>query len=230
MAKRKKKEEKDEDLDFEFPEFDRLKYMKEEIKKGKSVMACVAIAPLFSFLSFQIFVISEQWLFGFLVGIVGIFILGYYLDFIRIDTSHFGKKEWATNGAMFFFTWLAVWIILMNPPVSDFADPQVDDVEIEVYEGNEWVPIEDANVRVGDSYNIRIVAEVTDNVEVREDSVNIEFQGENYQMEKIDDHLYSVELDEVTARDNPYNIIISMEDINNNSNRVGENIYFQPTE
>lgn len=230
MAKRKKKDEMEEDeFEFEFPEFDREEYMKDEIKKGKSVIACVAIAPLFSILSLSVFLFTNEWIFGFVIGILGLFTLANYLNIIRIDTSGFGRKEWLMNGAMFFFTWLAFWIILMNPPVNDFAKPTINDMEVQIYENGRWTPVDNANITSGNEYQVRVLLEITDNVEVDEDSLELRFNQQSYELQKNNSHQYYTELD-LTARDNVYSVTVLMEDVNGNTNRVDKGIYIRPTD
>ncbi len=219
MAKKRKKEEEESD-DFEFPEFDRMQYMKDEINKGKSVLISMALAPIFSYLSFKIFEISMEWSFGFLLLILGIFILEPVHKFLKVDVERFGKKEYAMNWAMFFFTWLIVWIILMNPPFGDFADPTLDRFGVSVLTdpvNNTWEPLGEVGLVNGESYTINITARITDNVGIREDSVTIEFMGNVYGMNRVDEHTYNITFEGVVARSNPYFFVVSMEDVNGHS-------------
>ncbi len=222
MAKRRKKEEEEDDI-FEWPEFDEIEYMKEEIKKGKSVLFTIAIAPIFSYLSMQVFLLTEDWTYGFLVGIFGMLITFKLFEYVRIDISDFGKKEWALDGAMYLFTWIAIWIVLMNPPFHDFAAPTLNDFEIEVDldgDGN-YTLLEDAQkdgtIENGEDYDIRVIATVTDNVEVS--SVEIMFNTQQTQMDRIDEHQFMKEFEGVTAGASEREFILFMEDVNGNSSQ-----------
>ncbi len=220
MSKKRKKEDKEEDEDFSFPEFDRVEYMKDEINKGKSVLITIAIAPVFSYISFKIFEFTMEWTLGFLIFFLGIYLLGPIHKQLKIDLEKFGKKEYAMNWAMFFFTWLIVWIILMNPPFSDFTDPTLNRFRIGVLtdqENNTWEPIEEVDLINGETYTINVTAKITDNVGVKHDSVNIEFQGNYYQMRLVDEHTYRIVFENVTARTNEYIFEVFMEDVNGNT-------------
>lgn len=226
MSKRKKKE--DEDYEFELPEFDKVDYMKKEIKKAKSVMISIALAPVFALGSSEVFALTGDATFGFLVGILGLLAIGIVMDMVGIDTKSFGKKEWAMNGAMFFFTWLAVFVLLMNPPFHDYAEPDLNSLEVQIQQEGEWVPLEevdDANISSGETFDIRLVAKVTDNVEVEEDSVDIYFKGDWQEMDKIDDHKYAASFNNTQVRTNPYVFTISVEDVNGNEAEIEDEFY-----
>ncbi len=216
MSKKRKKED-EEDEDFSFPEFDRVEYMKKEINKGKSVLVTIAIAPLFSYISFKIFEFTMEWTLGFLMFFLGIYILGPVHKQLRIKVEEFGWKEYAMNWAMFFFTWLIVWIILMNPPFGDFTDPTLEHVRIGVLtdqENNTWGHLDDVELVNGESYTINVTAKITDNVDIHKDSVSIEFQGNFYPMTPVDEHTYRIVFEDVTARTNEYIFTVYMEDVN----------------
>lgn len=221
MSKRKKKEE--EEPDFEFPEFDRVEYMKDEIKKGKTVLISIAMAPIFSSISTQVFKMTMDWTFGFMMGIFGLMVIFPLFSTLGIDTSDFGKKEYATNGFMFFFTWLAFWLILINPPFNDFTDPDLNDLDIWVETEEGWAHLNDVELNNSQSYFINVSAKVTDNVGVKDESVMLEFQGREYDMEKVGENRYEYKLN-LTARTNPYDFTISMEDVNGHTEKVVERV------
>lgn len=221
MSKRKKKEE--EEPDFEFPEFDRVEYMKDEIKKGKTVLISIAMAPIFSLISTQVFKMTMDWTFGFMMGIFGLMVIFPLFSTLGIDTSDFGKKEYATNGFMFFFTWLAFWLILINPPFNDFTDPDLNDLDIWVETEEGWAHLNDVELNNSQSYFINVSAKVTDNVGVKDESVMLEFQGREYDMEKVGENRYEYKLN-LTARTNPYDFTISMEDVNGHTEKVVERV------
>lgn len=231
MAKRKKKDEEEEEFDFDYPDFDQKSYMKGEVEKGKSVALSVALAPIFSFVSLQVYLFAgKSFMAGLLVAILGIGVIGNIMGIIGIDTSEFGKKEWALDVGMFMFTWLAIWIVLMNPPVNDFARPSVDDMEVEIYDDGDQIAPE--NITDGEEYNLTIIVKVTDNTELKEDSVNLTFQDTEYDMEKVEDtdHKYSVNLIQVREQDSAYFVTIHVEDINGNSGQVEKKFFVRAEE
>ncbi|MFP4051742.1 MAG: hypothetical protein ACLFVB_08400 [Thermoplasmata archaeon] len=224
MAKRKKREEEEEEeYDFDMPEFDKVEYMKNEIRKGKSILASVAIAPIFSFVALQLFILIGDWTLAMIGGLTGLVVIPPLLRTIGVDTGELGKKEWATDVVMYFFTFLAIWVILMNPPVNDFAHPTVNDIDVEVQdlESGELVELDEANITNGEEYNITIRAKITDNVDVKDSSVKARIippSGSEWkEMEKDEDHHYTIEFNDVTATNQNYKINFEVEDVNGNS-------------
>ena len=238
MAKRKKREEVEEeekDYGFEEPDFDRIEYMKGEIRKGKSILVSVAVAPLFSLIALQLFILINDWTVALIGGLSGLVVLIPLMRTIGINTDELGKKELAMDVAMFFFTFLAIWVILMNPPVNDFAHPKVhDDLDVLVQEGDKWVEMGNANITNNEEYNITFRAKITDNVDVKDDSIKIGFSGqppEIYkdknswpQMEKDGKNHYTMRFDEVRAKGNAYTLKFYVEDVNGNSATITRNV------
>ena len=224
MAKRWKEDDDDLDLDLEF---DRVEYMKKEIEKGKSTLVAVGLAPIFAFVTMYVFTLTEAWQISLAVGMLGLIFLKPIYDILNIDIDKIGKKGWLKNGGVYFLTLLAVWVILMNPPFADYADPQIENVEIEINHEGVWKsPDQIENITENAPYEIKVVAEVTDNVEVDEESVTIEFEGEGpYNMNKTDNHQFEYETGETFEPDEPegketYEVYITAEDVNGNSNSL----------
>ncbi|MFW5953104.1 MAG: hypothetical protein ACOCSJ_02980 [Candidatus Natronoplasma sp.] len=223
MAKRWSEEDDDLDIDLEF---DRVEYMKKEIQKGKSTLVAVAIAPIFAFVTMYVFTLTEVWQISLVTGMLGLIFLKPMYDIFDIDIDKIGKKGWIKNGGVYFLTLLAVWIILMNPPFADHADPQLNELRIEVYEDGQWISQDEANITSGESYRIRIIAEITDNVAVDEDSVTLEFDEKPWEgpMDYPGNHLYEFEPsengEEVQVETGSYSVTIRMEDVNGNRNLV----------
>ncbi|MEF8831888.1 MAG: hypothetical protein V5A66_00020 [Candidatus Thermoplasmatota archaeon] len=225
MAKRWNEDDDDLDIDLEF---DRVEYMKKEINKGKSTLIAVAIAPIFALVSMSVFNLTMNALISLLIGMLGLVFLKPIYDILNIDIDKIDKKGWVKNGAVYFLTLLAVWIILMNPPFGDFAGPQVDDVRLEIQDQDgDWVTQDEVNVTnlTGDE-QIRVVAEVTDNAAVDDDSVQMAFKSENYvDMNKSEtsENIYeSGPLDRSLGEleSGEHKVVIRADDINDNSNKV----------
>ncbi|MFP4001328.1 MAG: hypothetical protein ACLFSM_01945 [Thermoplasmata archaeon] len=218
MAKRYNEEDDDLDLDLDF---DREEYMHKEIDKGKSTLIAVGLAPFFAFVTMYVFTLTEVWQISLVAGMLGLIFLKPIYDYLDIDLDKIGKKGWVKNGGVYFMTLLAVWVILMNPPISDFADPQIDDVAIEVNHQGEWKsPDQIENITENAPYEIRVVANVTDNDEVDPSSVMIKFEGGDWEnMNKTEDYIYEYR-PEGEFETGTYNIKIKVEDVNGNRNSV----------
>ncbi|HET6399198.1 MAG TPA: Loki-CTERM sorting domain-containing protein [Candidatus Thermoplasmatota archaeon] len=69
---------------------------------------------------------QTAWLLSLALMAVAGFAMKWLLPALKADVRHFGRKEWFGTGALYFFTWLAFAILLVNPPVGDFAPPRLD--------------------------------------------------------------------------------------------------------
>lgn len=137
MAKREGKESKkdakadgDDDYKFEVPDFDEDAFIHKELVSFRTTSILFLwgiIAALVSWGAYELLDgASTAWYLG--LGIVAVF--GYLLRFIyartSVDISHFGRREWLGTGFLLFFTWLAFFLLFLNPPLSDHADPIVE--------------------------------------------------------------------------------------------------------
>ncbi len=219
MAKRWNDEDDDLDIDVDF---DRKEYMKKEINKGKSTLLAVAIAPVFSFVSLYVFNLTTEWVISLFAGLVGFAVLRPLYKVLNIDLDKIGKKGWAKNVAVYAMTLLAVWVLLMNPPFSDFADPQVNDIQVKVYKGDELV--KEGNITSGESYNVTIRIKITDNSDIKDGSVEIiprGFPANPVKPHKDGEYHYAVDYKDIELDPGAsYTLRISMEDVNGNSKTV----------
>ena len=91
-------------------------------------------------------------------------------------------RNWVGNVGTFFFTFLAIWVLMLNMPFADHARPTVDQVIVWVDDGThvygkeyklnaasgvyEWTAVNashDPVIRANSSYRINITARVSDN-------------------------------------------------------------------
>lgn len=150
MAKRHKNEDAEPEEEYEFvpEEFDEDAFIhKEMVSFHTTVTLFLAgiIAALLSWGAFAAVGGSRQgWLYGLLILGVAFLALRTILRVSKIDIEHWGRREWLGTGFLMFFAWLAFFIMFINPPISDFADPDVivympgaasagDDVRIDVF-------------------------------------------------------------------------------------------------
>src|SRR5207244_2160850 len=50
-------------------------------------------------------------------------------------TESFKRRDWIGHGITYFFSWLAFWIILLNPPFSDHVPPTIQSISVSPYHG-----------------------------------------------------------------------------------------------
>lgn len=162
MAKRRKEgAEAEEQLDFQIPKFDEEAFMKRERRNIKTMFLSFLFGLLISVICFGFWVLMGdnflRWELVLLVGVVNSIWIKYLFLKLKIDLSDFGRKGWLSSFATYFFTWLLVLIVLVNPPFYDSESPRV---EIAVLPGMQ---------EPGGS--IFIVASIVDNVGVTKEGI-----------------------------------------------------------
>lgn len=129
MAK-KVDEEKGEEYVFTPPDFDEDAFIHRELTGFRTTAILVLwgiVAALVAWLVYAAVGGGDRgWAVSLAVAIVAGLSLKFLFPMLRADVSHYGRKEWLGTAFLFFFTWLAVFIIVLNPPVSDHSDPHVE--------------------------------------------------------------------------------------------------------
>lgn len=110
MAKKKKKEEQSE---FEFPEFDELAFIKKEFLSAKTTFIAMFFAAIMGCVSYYLAQLTTFPI-GFIPGVLAMFGIKFVFLAFRIDVARLERKNWAGLGFSYFFTWLAVWVLLLN--------------------------------------------------------------------------------------------------------------------
>lgn len=164
MAK-KRKRKKEEKYEFKIPEFDEEEFLHKEIRNARTTIITIIYAIPIAIASLGLTLLNLASL-GAILGIIGLASLKYMYPLLNIDTTLFEKKNWLGNGALFFFTWLAVWVMICNPPFYDLANPTIDNVEIWVEKTpGSWTKMNETNelslINIGENVNISAI--ITDN-------------------------------------------------------------------
>lgn len=128
MARRKRKEEEG---DWVAPEFDEVTYMRKEIEGGRTALATVGWAIIGAIVSFLLYSVNPG--LAFFAGIAVGFGMYLILPLTGIDIAPFKRKDWFSHGATYFFSWLAFWILLLNPPFGDFTSPTIQAISVSPY-------------------------------------------------------------------------------------------------
>lgn len=133
MAKRRKGEEEPEDEeDYEFvpPDFDEDAFIHKEMVSFRTTVTLILVGIAAALVSWGVFAAmgggDGAWYVGLLIWGLSVAGLIPLYRVLRFDISHYGKREWLGTGFLSFFTWLAFFMLVINPPFSDFAEPQVD--------------------------------------------------------------------------------------------------------
>ena len=172
MAKKRKKEKQEkEGFEYKPPEFDEEEYLRKEVRDSKTLLVTIAYAALIGIASYG--VMFTEVALAALLGIIAVVFLRHIYPLIGIDTSAIEKKQWAGNIVMYLFTWLAVWILLTNPPFSDIAGPTIKDDKV-YFEDNDglWILINSTNKGdIPGFTNLSLNVTIADNVKVDPDTV-----------------------------------------------------------
>ena len=197
MAKKRRKSDKEpeeEEYEFRPPEFDEKEFLQKELTETRSVIFTVLYAVVLGVVAGLLCAADPDFAGpSFLIAIAGMFSLPWVYPMFKIDSKAFQKRNWLGNIGTFFFTFLAIWILLLNQPFADLAKPTITDVTVWVdrpgnttaidYKFNnargvfEWTPRygEDLGgvIKANASYLLNITAKISDNHGLRYAQISI---------------------------------------------------------
>lgn len=161
MAK-KRKEKTEEEPEFKLPKFDEEKFLQKERRNVKTLFISFIVGFLVALISFGFWSLLSGSIFRWeLILLLGVFCspwLKYLFLRLDIDLTDFGRKGWFGSYAIYFFTWLVILVVLVNPPFYDDESPHIEVVLLpEIQE-------------LGGTVNI--VAHILDNVGIEENGIN----------------------------------------------------------
>src|SRR2546426_9598281 len=120
MARRKRKED---EPDWVPPEFDEVGYMRQEIQGAHAAIATIGWAVIGAVVALLLYAVLP--VLAFFAGIAVGFGMYFVFPLIGINTDGFKRRDWVGHGITYFFSWLAFWILLLNPPFSDHTVPTI---------------------------------------------------------------------------------------------------------
>lgn len=161
MAKKRKEKTEDEEFDFKVPKFDEQKFLKKERRNIRTLFISFLFGLIISLLSFGFWTLLVdsfiRWELVLLLGVFNASWLKFLFLRLNIDLTDFGRKEWFSTYAIYFFTWLILLIILVNPPFYDDEAPQINVVALPGLQEVDGT--------------VTLAAQIIDNVEVK----NVDF-------------------------------------------------------
>lgn len=120
----------DEEYEFVPADFDEDGFIHKEMVSFRTTSILFLWGIIAAAVSWLLFGLVDGAKVGFLIGLGVAAVFGFALKWLyprlKVDIKHFGRREWLGTGFLFFFTWLAFFILAINPPVSDYAPPRVD--------------------------------------------------------------------------------------------------------
>lgn len=141
MARRKRKEEAP---DWVAPDFDEVGYMRREIEGARAAVATIAWAVVGALVGFALYSVLP--VLAFFGGIAVGFGMYFVFPLIGFKTESFKRRDWIGHGITYFFSWLAFWIILLNPPFSDHTPPTIQAISVSPYHAGYLDPPENGSL------------------------------------------------------------------------------------
>ncbi len=132
--KRRKHEEEKEEKEYKSPDFNEREFLEDELLTGKATIMAALISLPIGILIYMIATPMGQdsaWI-GFVMGILGIGSLWLILPLVNVDVKKLKPKQWFGPISTYIFTFLAVWVLLVNPPFADHAGPQFIGIEADI--------------------------------------------------------------------------------------------------
>jgi len=163
MAKRRKEKDEEEDNPFKFPKFNEEEFLKRERRNIKTTIISFLFGMIVAIISFGFYMLltgnDVRWYLIFILGIINGSFLKYLFVRLNIDLTDFTNKNWFSSYAIYFFTWLVVLMVIVNPPFYDEEEPLVN-----------LIVLPDMQEPGG---TVMILAKITDNSQIYKE--NIEF-------------------------------------------------------
>ena len=169
------------------PKFDETEFLQGENRSAKMIyisLGMSVVAALFSFVLMMVLFeldVSSYRTIPIIIPIVSVPIGLFLFKKFGIDLKKLEKKKYFENGFMYAAGWVALFLIAMNPPISDLSDPHISDVVVmgTNIDGDEvWyldeVVTDFPDVNGSDVKSLEVYCLITDNWEIRE--VRITYQ------------------------------------------------------
>jgi len=169
MAKKRKEKDEENEIDFKIPKFDKEKFIKNEKQKVKITFLSFLFGVAIAFISFGFWVLLKgndfRWELVLLFGVFTAAWLKYIFIRLNIDMKELGRKGIFTSYAIYFFTWLLILMIVINPPFYDDEAPHIEAVLLPSVQ------------ELGGT--VKIIARITDNVAIFENDIKLEITDPN---------------------------------------------------
>ena len=181
MAKRRREKDEEDELDFKIPKFDEENFLKKERRNIRTSFIAFLFGIVMAIITFGFWALLKgnflRWDLVFLLAIVNAIWIRYLFLKFNIDLTDFGRKNWFTTYAIYFFTWLLIFIVIVNPPFYDEAPPAI-----------EAVVLPDMQELGG---TVKIVARITDNSGLKQQNIALSLNGEDNSNFTYEDDIFT---------------------------------------
>ncbi len=172
------------------PKFDETEFLQGENRSAKMIYISLGmsmVAALFSFILMRVLFeldVSSYRTIPIIIPILCVPIGLFLFKKFGIDLKKLEKKKYFENGFMYAAGWVALFLIAMNPPISDLSDPHISDVVVRGtnIDGDEvWYldgPVTDLpDVNGSDVKSLEVYCLITDNWNVKTVRINVSVDG-----------------------------------------------------
>lgn len=112
---------------FRLPDFDRERFVSEEINEAKQTAIAFALAVGMGAVSGALTIAGVDFRIAAAVGLAAMLLLRFLFVFLRTTLDGMTKGKWAGHGFTYAITWVVVWVLLVNMPVVDLSSPTIKD-------------------------------------------------------------------------------------------------------
>lgn len=119
-SKRDDVESAADEVEFDLPDFDEETYIREEIRDARLAVLTLGFAFGWAVVTRLTEIALENTVLAFFTVFVGFVVLRRVVMALGIDAGDLDAKKWLAIGAIYFFSWLGFWTLLLNPPFSGF--------------------------------------------------------------------------------------------------------------
>jgi hypothetical protein len=124
MAKKKRKEEKEEEkYEWTPPDFDEKGFLEKDMRGTKALFVSTLLGLVLGIVAYLTTGFTPY--IGIIVIFGGALLLRFIYPFFKIEFASIEKRTLAGNYVLLIFLALGIWIILLNPPFSDQIPPEV---------------------------------------------------------------------------------------------------------
>jgi hypothetical protein len=121
---RKKRKKTD---DYKIPEFDERDFMRTEMRNALMMVGAVFLAVMMAIVAGILTWVMKDARIPFALGMLGFLLLRFLYNLMKLDISDVEKGKWAGTLFSYFLTFVAIWVLLINPPLIDLIPPTIED-------------------------------------------------------------------------------------------------------
>lgn len=115
MARKKRKDEKEDTYEWVPPEFDEKAFLEKDMIGTKALLVTTLIAAVFGLIAFGVGQVATNYV-GFIAYLAGGILLNQLYKMSKIDPAIIDKKLMIGNIALYFLLAMGIWILVMNEP------------------------------------------------------------------------------------------------------------------